>query len=202
MKKLTFVFLFIFVIYGTQSCNNPSTDPVKMAKKANEAKDTSDYIDTRGIGTEEFPAVAIQSYSDADFAVDAVDRSLLEIQLGKISLTHSSNQSIKDFGQMMINDYTKTNDKIMAIGKLKGFVLPASSSQRNMKRINNLNDKTSEEFDESYINFIISNHRSTINLFENASKNSADAEIKSFADNTLPILKKHLEEARAIKDKL
>src|SRR5699024_569969 len=91
MKKLTYVFLFIFVIYGTQSCNNPrSTDPVKMAKKANEAKDTTDYIDTRGIGTEEFPAVAIQSYSDADFAVDVTDRSLLEIQLGKVSLTHSS----------------------------------------------------------------------------------------------------------------
>jgi putative membrane protein len=203
MKTLKYLILSTLIIWGMQACNNPrNKDAVSIAKKANESKDTTKYIDTRGVGTEEFPAVATLPYSDADFVVDATDRCILEIQLGKISLTNSSNPNVKDFGQMMINDYTKTNNELMAIGKLKDFVLPPSPSQRNIKRIKNLNDKTGKEFDKHYINFMISNHKSTISLFENASKNSTDVDIKTFADNTLPILRKHLAAAEVVKDKL
>lgn len=202
MDKLSYLIICAFTLWGMQSCNNPrSKDAVSLAKKANEAKDTADYINMQGLGTEEFPAIASLPYSDSDFAVNVADRNMLEIELGKISLTHSSNQEIKDFGQMMINDYTKVNNELKALAKQKDIVLPASPGHRNVKRINNLKDRTGDDFDKHYLNLMISSHRNTINLFESASNNATDADIKAFADNTLPILKKHLADAKALKDK-
>lgn len=203
MKKLKHLILFTLFIWGIQACNNPrNKDTVSIAKEANEEKDTTGSIDTRGIGTEEeFPTIASQPYSDSDFAVDAADRTMLEMQLGKISLTNSSNQGIKDFGQMMIDDYTKANNQLIALAKQKDIVLPPSPSQKSVKRLKDLNDKTGKEFDKHYIKFMISDNKSIISLFENASNNATDADIKAFATNTLPILKKHLAAAKVLKDK-
>ncbi len=202
MKTLRYLILCTFTIWGMQACNNPrNRDAVSMAKKANESKDTTDYIDIRGPGAE-FPAIASLPYNDSDFAVNAADRNMLEMELGKITLTNSSNQAIKDFGQMMINDYTKENDELIALAKEKDIVLPLSPSEKNIKHIKDLTDITGNDFDKHYINFMISNHRSTIRLFEDASKNATDVEIQKFATNTLPILKKHLEAAKDLKDRL
>lgn len=202
MKTLSHLALCIFILCGMQACNNPrSKDAVSIAKKANEAKDTTNYIDMQGLGTEEFPAIASLPYSDSDFAVNAADRNLLEIELGKISLTNSSNQEIKDFGQMMINDYTKANDELIALAKQKDIVLPPSPSQKNIKHIQDLIEKRGDNFDKHYLNLVISAHRNTINLFESAANNATDVDIKAFANNTLPILKKHFADAKALKDK-
>lgn len=202
MKKLSYLILCACTLLGMQSCNNPrSKDAVSLAKKANEAKDTTDYVNMQGLGTEEFPAIASLPYSDSDFAVNVADRNMLEIELGKISLTNSTNQEVKDFGQTMINDYTKVNNELKALAKQKDIILPASPGHRNVKRIDDLMDRRGDDFDKHYLNLMISSHRNTINLFESASNNATDAEIKTFAQNTLPILKKHLAEAKVLKDK-
>lgn len=203
MKMLRYLILLIFVISGVQACNNPRNkgkDAVYVAKKANESKDTVDYINITGPGSE-FPATANLPFSDPDFAVDAADQDMLEMQLGKIALKNSSNQEIKDFGQMMIDDYTTANNKLIALAKQKNIVLPSSPSQKNLKHINDLNDRTGDDFDKHYIDFIVANHKRTLRLFENASRNADDVELKAFATNRLPIIKKHLAAAKALKDK-
>lgn len=202
MKTLRYLVLYTFTLWGMQACNNPrSKDAVSVAKKANEAKDTTNYIDMQGLGSEEFPAIASLPYSDSDFAVNVADRNMLEIELGKMSLTNSSNQEIKHFGQTMIDDYTKVNNELKTLAKQKDIVLPASPGHKNVKRINDLMDRTGDDFDKHYLNLMISSHKNTINLFESASNSATDADIKAFAHNTLPVLKKHLAEAKALKDK-
>src|SRR5690606_17748039 len=123
-------------------------------------------------------------------------------QLGKIALTNSSNQDVKDFGQMMIDDHTKANNELMALAKEKNITLPPAPSQKSVKRIKDLNEKTGGDFDKDYINFMVSDHESVISSFENASNKTADADIRSFVDKTLPILRNHLTAAKALKDKL
>ena len=47
----------------------------------------------------------------------------------------------------------------------------------------------------------LSIHERTIKIFERASSQSKDSEVKAFADKQLPILKKHLEHARMMDEK-
>lgn len=205
MKKLRYLILITTIAaWGIQSCNNPrsNNDTVSMAKEANEGKDTMDNMDTRSIGTEEFPTVTSMPYSDTDFAVESADAGMLEVQLGKLALTNSSNQEVKDFGQMMIDDHTKANNELTALAKNKDITLPPAPSEKSVNRIKDFNEKTGQEFDKDYINFMVSDHEKVVSSFENASNHTSDAEIKTFVDNTLPVLRNHLAAAKVLKNKL
>lgn len=201
MKKLNYL-AALLILWAMHACNNPqSQDSVSLAKDANKENDSLAYTDTSVIGLNEFDT-SMRTYNDSDFAIKAADGGMLEVQLGKIALTNASNQGVKDFGQMMVDDHTKANNELMALAKQKGIVLPPAPSQKSVDHIKNLNEKTGTEFDKDYIDHMISDHEEDITLFENASENATDEDIKAFANKTLPTLRNHLAAAKMLKDKL
>jgi hypothetical protein len=55
------------------------------------------------------------------------------------------------------------------------------------------------KFDERYArNFGVKAHESTIKLFQEAAQNAKDADVKAWAQKTLPSLQHHLEMAQAL----
>jgi putative membrane protein len=46
---------------------------------------------------------------------------------------------------------------------------------------------------------MVDGHKKTISMFEDAAKNCKDADLKAFAEKTLPTIKGHLTEIEAIK---
>jgi putative membrane protein len=65
-----------------------------------------------------------------------------------------------------------------------------------------LSKKAPGDFDKSYIEDMVKYHEKDIKLFEDASKNLKDTELKAFVDKTLPTLRNHLDHAKSVKDKL
>ena len=57
-------------------------------------------------------------------------------------------------------------------------------------------------FDRAYVDDQIRDHEKTIALFEREAKSGKDAELKAFAEKTLPTLKEHLSMVRDLKTKL
>ena len=56
-----------------------------------------------------------------------------------------------------------------------------------------------KNFDEEYAEHVgVDAHEATIELFEDAAKSAEDADIKQFANKTLPTLKHHFEMAKAL----
>jgi putative membrane protein len=47
---------------------------------------------------------------------------------------------------------------------------------------------------------IVKDHKSTVSAFEKESKSGKDAEVKSFATETLPTLREHMQTAQAMYD--
>jgi len=58
------------------------------------------------------------------------------------------------------------------------------------------------DFDRMYMSQMVADHQKTIQLFETASTNVTDPDIKAFAVKTLPLLKQHLASAQSIVSKL
>lgn len=58
------------------------------------------------------------------------------------------------------------------------------------------------DFDKAYAEQMVKDHDKTVALFEDAAKNAVDADLKAFANKTLPTLKAHQAHAKAINDKL
>ncbi len=71
----------------------------------------------------------------------------------------------------------------------------SSSAQ---KKYDELAKLSGEKFDKQYLGTIIDSHKKSIKLFEKESKSGNDAELKSFATNTLPTLKQHLDMAQSV----
>ncbi len=57
---------------------------------------------------------------------------------------------------------------------------------------------TGVAFDKAFATLMVQSHEEQVNLFEQASNNVEDDDLKDFAREKLPTLKAHLEEARQL----
>jgi hypothetical protein len=75
-------------------------------------------------------------------------------------------------------------------------------NSESQKKYDELAKLTGEKFDKKYLGTIVDAHKKAIKLFEKESKSGEDSELKSFATNTLPTLKHHLDMAQNVENEL
>jgi len=180
------------------SCQNNSADSVKEAKQATAEKTDSARRVEQPVDTSVLPVTK----DDADFIISAADGGMLEVELGRLAQTNAASQGVKDFGNLMIRDHSKGGDEIKSLVSSKRVVLPAALSNDHQKKVEELQKKKGAEFDKSYIDFMVGDHREDIRAFEKAAKDAKDPDIKAFANNHLPMLHQHLDSAEKLLRKL
>lgn len=132
-----------------------------------------------------------------DFVDEASAKGIAEIEAGKMALQKSQSADVKTFAQMMIDDHTAANTKLKAIAEQKKLKV-SDDAQLMDKAKAMILDIREESFDRSYANNQVKAHEQTIELFEEEAKDSKDAELKAFAEATLPKLKAHLAKAKEL----
>ncbi|MBS1565901.1 MAG: DUF4142 domain-containing protein, partial [Bacteroidetes bacterium] len=165
--------------------DSTGVDPKKEAKAQNDST-----FDTSGVK------------KDASFAVDIADAGMLEVQLGKLAQDNASSASVKKFGQQMVTDHTKAGDELAALAKTKGIALPTSLSDKCQKQFNELSSKKGTDFDKAYMDAQVSGHKDVVDMLKKESDKGEDADIKTWAQNTLPKVQHHLDMAKQIQDGL
>lgn len=198
MKKLSsLVFTSVVLLC---SCGNGRTDvTVTDSAKINnkEAEATINAPDTTmGHGT------AMVDAKSSEFAMKAAKGGMMEVELGRWAQDHAVNQSVKDFGAMMVADHSKANDDLKAIASSKNIVLPGMVDGEEKMHMDNMMAKKGKDFDKAYIDMMVDDHKKDVKEFEDASKDLADPELKSFAGRTLPVLQKHYATIKSIKGKM
>ena len=137
-------------------------------------------------------------HPDSDFFKKATEAGLAEVELGNLAQKKSDNQSVKDFGAMMVKDHTAGNDKLKGIADPKGIKLPTSPSVGQMATKTKLEVLTGKTFDDSYIKGMIKGHKEAVKLFKTESSSGQDPDAKAFATATLPTLQMHLTKIESI----
>jgi putative membrane protein len=135
--------------------------------------------------------------SDAAFVREAGSAGLAEVRMGGLAQQNSQDQMVKDFGQRLVNDHSKANEQLTRIASEKGLEMPTTMSANNERVIEHLSSLNGAEFDRTCKRHAIEAHEKAIRLFK-AAHNSKDPQIRTFADETLPILQEHLRMARAL----
>ena len=130
---------------------------------------------------------------ETKFAIDAANGSIAEIQLGEMAGSRSTTPEVKEFGRMMIEDHSKANEALKIIAADKHIELPAKASEDKLQVAIQLSSKNGSDFDKAYIAQMIKDHEASIQLFETGRKTVKDTVLKAFIDNTLPVLRKHME---------
>jgi putative membrane protein len=132
------------------------------------------------------------------FAMKAADGGMAEVELGKLASEKASNERVKQFGQKMVDDHSKANNDLKAAAGQEGIDLPADTSEKNKKLAQKLSGLSGAAFDKAYMDAMVKDHVEDVKEFEKASKAPGDSPVKTFAANTLPTLKDHLQMAREI----
>ncbi|HEV8513777.1 MAG TPA: DUF4142 domain-containing protein [Cyclobacteriaceae bacterium] len=130
---------------------------------------------------------------DAEFLSRASEINMEEISLGQLAQKRSTMADVKDLGKMMEEVHTKSMKDLTALAKAKMITIPKVETYKAQKVYGNLNSKTDADFDKAYCDAMIMGHKHAITLFEKASQESDDADIKKWATETLPVLRTHLE---------
>jgi putative membrane protein len=135
---------------------------------------------------------------DASFYKKAAEAGIFEVEAGNQAQQKATSQKVKDFGAMMVKDHTAAGDQLKSLAASKNISLPTSASVSQMATKTKLDVLSGDTYDKSYIEGQIKAHEQTIALFKKESTAGQDADAKSFATSTLPILRSHLKAARAI----
>lgn len=135
---------------------------------------------------------------DVDFITGAMRCSLAGIELGKLARQKGNNKRVKRFGMIMISGYAKINNKVKGIASARNISLPTIPAADRLNEISILSKKSGNEFDKAYISNMIADYKKEIPVFEDAAKNCADAEVKSLAVKTLPLLHAHFDAINAL----
>lgn len=185
MKTRALFFLLVWTVCSMIACNNSRTadDSVEQAQNVNDS-------------------TALVEVNDSDFAVEAADAGLAEIELGKLALERASDPRIKEFAKTMVDEHNKANDELMTIAAKKNLTLPPVPSADHAENMRELQEKSGDDFDRQYIDQMVKDHNRVVSMFENASENASDPDIRSFAAKTLSTLKDHQENAKELRDSL
>ncbi|HEX6125327.1 MAG TPA: DUF4142 domain-containing protein, partial [Pyrinomonadaceae bacterium] len=136
------------------------------------------------------------------FWTEAASGGMAEVELGRLAQTKSQNAEVKRFAQMMVSDHTKSNDELKALAMKKNVVLPTAPGERHQRTMMQLQGLSGTEFDRAYVDAMVRDHEATVQLFESQTQGAGDADIKAFAEKTLPNLRQHLETITSIRGKM
>ena len=139
------------------------------------------------------------SASDASFLKKAAQSGLFEVSGGNLALKKSKNSEVQKFAKMMVQDHSKSGQKLKTLAQKKNVELPTEPNFMQKGSLMLLNTYDTKSFDQSYSeNIGVEAHEKTVELYEEAIKSAEDAEIKQYATEGLPIVKHHLEMARKL----
>lgn len=200
MKKSFCILLITAGLFAFSSCGNnqQGEDSVDSAKDINDARDTSSVMNSNDTST--ISATPVDE-DDADFAVEAANGGMMEVELGKMAQEKATDQRVKDFAAMMVRDHSVAGDKLKSMASAKNIALPAEIGDEAKKDIENLSKKSGKDFDKAYMDMMLDDHNKDVKKFEDAAAKCKDPDLKNFASETLPTLRMHLDSARAITGK-
>jgi putative membrane protein len=129
---------------------------------------------------------------DVDFVREAALGGMMEVQLGKTAQDKAVKPQVKEFGRHMQTDHSKANDELKKIAAKKGIKLPTALEGKPKATFDKLAKLKGDEFDREYINAMVDDHKQDIEKFQQESDKGKDPDVKKFAQDQLPTLKKHL----------
>ncbi|MGI4727288.1 MAG: DUF4142 domain-containing protein [Janthinobacterium lividum] len=202
MKKLSVLFLAGATAFTMQACNSSTKSSTDIAADSNSKKDSSSMASSTDTTAKPAGGAMQTDTDDSKFAVTAANGGMAEVQIAQLAQQKAVSADVKAFAAKMITDHTKANDKLMALAKQKNITLPAALGNDEQKVLDDLSKKSGKDFDKAYVKAMVEDHDKDVKLFTDEAKDAKDADLKSFAGTTLPVLKEHQMMIKAIDKKM
>jgi len=124
---------------------------------------------------------------------------MFELQSNKMALDKSKDDAVQRFARQMVDDHTKTSSELKSMAQqIQGIKLPDQMDKQHQQKLEQLKSADGRQFYQLYRTQQIEAHQSAIRLFDDYAKNGDMADLKAWAQKTLPALQQHLQHAQAL----
>jgi putative membrane protein len=143
------------------------------------------------------PAIAA---ADRDFVTMAASSSMMEVEASKMALEKSKNEEVRKFAQRMVDDHSKASEELRSMAGSAGMTeMPSAMVQVHASHMDRLRALGGQEFDREYAAQVgVAAHTEAVDLFEGASRDASNPDVRQFAEQKLPALRDHLEHAQKL----
>lgn len=142
--------------------------------------------------------------ADRDFVVDMIAGSRVEVELGKLAQQKARHSQVKAFATQMVRDHQKAAAELKTVSTRANIDIPKIDA--DMEPGKDLRDRLAKlsgmEFDRQYMKAMVDDHEKALNEAEEKAEKADNDHVKQWAAKALPTLKKHLEQARHIRESL
>ncbi len=174
-KTLSIALLCAGMAISGISCSNHEKDSKEAAEEMNEAK-----FDREG-------------EKEADKLVHAYAANLYEIRASENATMNAATEDVKKLAGMLIEAHTKMNEDVKSLASGKGVSLPTDLSDEQRKHLEKLAEKSGMDYDKAYTEQMKDKHEDAIDFYQKTADKCDDADIKAWANNTVPEVRSHLD---------
>ena len=154
------------------------------------------------------PGETTSGWSDANVVDVITVANQGEIDYSQLGVEKATNPSVKQFAQLMVKDHGTMLDGVKSLAT-KLNVTPAPNDKvndlqkENQKDISDLNGKkVGKDFDKEFMDEQVDMHQETLDLLNDLDAKTTNADLKAAIADAKPKVQAHLDQAKAIKDKV
>lgn len=183
--------------FAAWSCNDNSTSDSVSTDSNNKMNGTDTMNNSNNANTN--MNTTPLSKDDSMFVAEAAMGSMMEVQAGNMAQQMGMSQRVKDFGAILVRDHTKAGNDLMSLAASHGMTLSTVLSNDMQKNTAAMQKMTGKSFDQHFISMMADDHKKDIEAFRKESNTAADANLKAWAVQTLPVLQMHMDTVQALK---
>ena len=131
--------------------------------------------------------------ADYEFVARAAYGGWGEIAAAQVALRNSGDPRIRNIANMMIADHTAATRQLASVAAARGVTAPTVPDSACQGTVELMRQMTGPAFDGAYLTQQVAAHHLAITLFETEAATSPDPALRAFAQNTLPVLQRHLQ---------
>ena len=142
-------------------------------------------------------AAAEPGMTDQQFVDFAAQTDMVEANIGQLAQTVADSQPVKDYAQMLVTDHTDDFNKLYDTAHQANLDRPnAIDAEHNKAMIDPFQKLKGAAFDHRYIREMIAGHTKAIAVYKKEAADAQNPALKSYAEQALPVLQKHLDGAK------
>lgn len=137
--------------------------------------------------------------TDQQFVDFAAQTDMVEANLGQLAQGAASSQAVKQYGQMLVTDHTADYKKLQGLASQANVTVPdAIDATHNKTMIAPFEKLKGKQFDTRYEREMVAGHTKALDMYKKEADSATNDAIKSYAQDAIPVLQKHLDDAKAL----
>lgn len=140
------------------------------------------------------PAAASAKTASA-FLNSAIKGDNSEMRLGQLAMQRGGSKAVRDYGRTLHTDHMRARTKAVALARRDGVAVPQAMMPQAQAEYRKLDGMRGAAFDREFVRYMVRDHQKDIHDFEMQAKTGAKGTAR-LAQNTLPVLRKHLRIAK------